>query len=176
MPEQAPASTQRGDLAGAYLGRLRERFEFAAEAVGGAEEQDLEIAGARLRLRCAGEPMRAALLPPFEHLAVVGQGAPDLSISLFDTASTGIEAPPPAWPPLEAAPGTNPVARLRSEHASVLAAAGSGALTAVEPAAGEAIFHLPDASRTPLMPRRAQRSPFTTSHTALPTRFMSSGE
>jgi hypothetical protein len=152
--EQA-AKTQRGDLAGAYYEQLRGRFELAAEAVGGAEQQDLEIAGLRLRLRCAGEPMRAALLAPFEHLAGAGQGAADLSISLFDTASTGIEAPPPVWPPMRAAPGTNPVARLRSERASVLAAAGSGALTAAEPAAGEAIFHLPDAARIPASERAA---------------------
>lgn len=147
MGERTPAATQRGDLAGAYVERLRERFELAADAVGGAEERELEMAGLRLRLRCAGEPVRAALLPPFEHLAATGQGAPDLSISLFDAASTGVEPPPPVWQPLQAAPGTNPVARLRSESASVLAAAGSGALTAVDQAAGEAIFHLPDARR-----------------------------
>lgn len=155
MQEQAPAATQRGDLAGAYFEQLRGRFELAAEAVGGADEQDLEIAGLSLRLRCAGKPMRVALLPPFEHLAAAGRGAPDLSISLFDTASTGVAAPPPAWPPLEVAPGTNPVARLRSEGTSVLAAAGSGALTAAAPAAGEAIFHLPDASRIPASERAA---------------------
>ena len=155
MRGQAPAATQRGDLAGAYFEQLRGRFELAAEAVGGAEERDLEIAGLRLRLRCAGEPMRAAMLPPFEHLAVPGQGAADFSISLFDTASTGIEAPPPVWQPLRVAPGTNPVARLRSERASVLAAAGSGGLTAAEPAAGEAIFHLPDAARIPASERAA---------------------
>lgn len=155
MPEQAPAAKQRGDLAGAYFEQLRERFELAAEAVGGAEERDLEMAGLRLRLGWAGEPMRAALLPPFEHLAASGPGAPDLSISLFDSASTGVEPPPPVWQPLQAAPGTNPVVRLRSERASVLAAAGSGALTAVDQAAGEAIFHRPDARRIPPSERAA---------------------
>ncbi len=155
MPERAAAATQRGDLAGEYLRRLCERFELAADAVGGAAEQDLEMAGLRLRLRWAGEPMRAALLPPFEHLAAAGPGAPQLTISIFDTASSGVEAPPPAWEALEAAPGTNPVIRLRSERASVLAATASGALTAVEPAAGEALFHLPDAGRVPPSERAA---------------------
>lgn len=105
------------------------------------------MAGLRLRLSCAGEAMREALLPPFEHLTATGDGDPQLSISIFDTASTGIEAPPPAWEPLHAAPGTNPVARLRSSSACVLAAAGTGAVTAAEPASGGAVFHLPDASR-----------------------------
>jgi hypothetical protein len=151
VPEQAPAATSAGD----YFEQLRRRFELAADAVGGAEELDLEMAGLRLRLRCAGEPLRAALLPPFRHLAAAGEGAPDLTISLFDTASTGVQAPPPAWEPLEAAPGTNPVARLRSQRFSVLAAARSGALTAAEPAAGEAIFHLPDAARIASIERAA---------------------
>jgi hypothetical protein len=144
-----------GDLAGEYFAQLYERFELAADAVGGADELDFEMAGLSLRLRCAGEPMRAALLPPFEHLAVAREGTPELSISLFDTASTGVGAPPPVWQPLEAAPGTNPVARLRSERVSVLAAAGSGALTAAEPGAGEAIFHLTDADRIPSSERAA---------------------
>jgi hypothetical protein len=39
--------------------------------------------------------------------------------------------------------------RLRSERACVLAAAGSRALTAAEPAAGAAVFHLPDATAIP---------------------------
>lgn len=148
-------SGARGDLAGEYFAQLCERFELAADAVGGADEHDFEIAGLPLRMRFAGEPMRAALLPPFEHLAVAREGTPELSISLFDTASTGVGAPPPVWEPLEVAPGTNPAARLRSERVSVLAAAGSGALTAAEPGAGEAIFHLPDAGRIPSSERAA---------------------
>jgi hypothetical protein len=152
--EQEAAET-RGDLAGEYFEQLRGRFDLAADTVGGASEEDLEVAGLRLRLGFAGEPMRAALLPPFEHLTAVGPGAPELTISLFDTASTGIDPPPPVWEPLEATPGTNPIARLRSERFSVLGAAGTGALTAVEPAAGDALFHLPDAGQIPPSERAA---------------------
>jgi hypothetical protein len=147
VPEQAPAVTARGDLAGEYFERLRARFERAADAVGGASEQDLEMAGLRLRLLLAGKSIREALLPPFEHLAVARSGTPELTVSIFDTVSTGVDAPAPLWEPLEAALGMNPVARLRSERACVLAAAGTGALTAAQPAVGEAIFHLPDADR-----------------------------
>jgi hypothetical protein len=143
------------DLADAYFEQLRERFELAADAIGGAVDRDLEIAGLRLRLRWAGERMQAALLPPFEHLAAGAGGAPQLTISLFDTASTGVAAPPPLWAPLSAEDGTNPVARLSSDRACVLAAAGSGALTAALPAEGEAIFHLPDAARVPAEERAA---------------------
>ncbi len=122
---------------------------------GGAGTLDLEMAGLRLRLRFAGEPLREALLAPFDHLACHEEGDPVLTISLFDTASTGVEPPAPLWEPIAAAPGTNPVARLRSERACVLAAAGSRALTAALPAQGVAVFHLPDATAIPAMERAA---------------------
>lgn len=155
MRGQAPAATERGDLAGGQLAQLRRRFDLAARAVGGAVERDLEMAGLRLRLRFAGESIERVFLPPFEHLAVAADGVPELTISSFDTASSGIEAPPPAWEPFDAAPGTNPVARLRSERVSVLAAAGSGTQTAAEPAVGQAFFHLPDAGKVPASERAA---------------------
>jgi hypothetical protein len=143
------------DLAGEYFEQLRERFERAAAATGGAGTLDLEMAGLRLRLRYVGEPLREALLAPFDHLAGQEAGDPDLTISLFDTASTGVEPPAPLWEPIAAAPGTNPVARLRSGRACVLAAAGSRALTAALPAEGAAVFHLPDAAAIPSTERAA---------------------
>lgn len=142
------------DLAGEYFEQLLDRYEQAAAAVGGGT-LDLEMAGLRLRLRHAGERLRLDLLAPFEHLAGRGPGDPELTISLFDTASSGIEPPPPPWQPIAAAPGTNPVARLRSERACVLAAAGSRGLTAALPAEGAAVFHLPDAAAIPASERSA---------------------
>ncbi len=144
--EQAPALTANGDLAAEYVGALRAGFERAV-AVAGPVEQDLDLAGLPLRLGFAGESMREALLPPFEHLAATVPAPPRLSISVFDSASTGVDPPPPAWEELRAAPGTNPVTRLRSERFCVLAAAGSGAVTAADPEGGSAVFHLPDAGR-----------------------------
>lgn len=155
MPGQAPTAISGDDLAGEYFERLCERFELAAERAGGALVQDLEMGGLTVRLRCAGAAIREALIPPFEHLATVASAVPELTISLFDAASSGIEAPPPAWQPLDPAPGTNPITRLRSGRACVLAASASGAVTAVDPAAGEAIFHLPDAGRVPASERAA---------------------
>lgn len=155
MPGQPAVQAVHPDLASEYFERLRERYEQAAAGIGGAGTLDLEMAGLRLRLGYVGEPLREALLGPFEHLACREAGDPDLTISLFDTASTGVEPPPPPWGPIAATPGTNPVARLRSEWACVLAAAGSRALTAALPAEGVAVFHLPDAAAIPAIERAA---------------------
>ncbi len=144
------------DLAGAYFEALGEQLDRAAEEAGGFVERDLEMAGLRLRLRCAGPAMAEALLPPFEHLCVDRtEDRPDLSIGLFDSASTGIEPPPPVWPDLDAGPGENPMARLQSAAVCVLAAAGTGAVTAADRSAGEAIFHLADAADIPPTERAA---------------------
>jgi hypothetical protein len=153
--EDAAAVTAGGNSAGEYVGRMRGRFEQAVAATEVPQVSNLEIAGLSLQLRWAGEAMRAALAPPFDHLAVEPRAEPQLSISIFDTAASGVGVPPPLWEPLEVAPGTNPVARLRSEGACVLAAAGSGAITAVDLGSGEAFFHLPDASRIPSSERAA---------------------
>ncbi|HUC06646.1 MAG TPA: hypothetical protein VMR96_01035 [Solirubrobacterales bacterium] len=155
MPGQPAVQAAPPDLAGDYFEQLRERYEQAAAVAGGAGTLDLEMAGLRLRLRYLGEPLREALLAPFDHLACRDAGDPALTISLFDTAATGVEPPPPLWEPIAAAPGTNPVARLRSERACVLAAAGSRALTAALPAEGVAVFHLPDAAAVPPAERAA---------------------
>jgi hypothetical protein len=143
------------DLASEYFAQLLDRFEQASAAIGGAGNLELEMAGLRVRLRPAGGDLRAGLLAPFEHLACQEVGDPDLTISLFDTASTGIEPPTQLWEPIAAAPGTNPVGRLRSERACVLAAAGSRGLTAALPAEGIAVFHLPDAAAIPASERAA---------------------
>lgn len=155
MAGQPAVQAAPPDLAGEYFEQLRERYEQAAAAAGGAGTLNLEMAGLRLRLRYAGKPLREALLAPFDHLACGEVGEPDLTISLFDTASTGIAPPPPLWEAIAAPPGTNPVARLRSERACVLAAVGSRALTAALPAEGVATFHLPDAAAIPASERAA---------------------
>lgn len=155
MQGQPVVRAAEADLADEYFRQLLDRYEQAATAMGGAGRLDLEMAGLRLRLRYAGERLRDGLLTPFEHLAGGEVGDPALTISLFDTASTGIEPPPPLWESISAAPGTNPVARLRSERACVLAAAGSRGLTAALPAEGVGVFHLPDAAAIPASERAA---------------------
>ncbi len=150
---QAPAAPARRDLAGGYFDQLSARFELAAQ--GQPLIHGLEIGGLRLDLRFAGEAMRDVLLAPFEHLAVSGGAPATLSISVFDGASTGIEAPSPPWQAVEAAPGANPSMRLRSERACVLAATGTGAVTAAEPDRGRAVFYLPDAVRIAPIERAA---------------------
>ena len=52
------------DLAGEYFAQLLDRFEQASAAVGGAGDLELEMAGLRVRLRPAGDGLRAGCWRP----------------------------------------------------------------------------------------------------------------
>jgi len=147
-------ANDREDAGLEYLAALRQRFRIATEARG-TNESRIEIGGLSLRLRFAGPALAEVLLPPFEHLVAEESGEPDMAIDVFDVESTGVKPPPLPWPVPEASPGTQPVVRWSSEDACVLAAAGSGALTAAAPASGEALFCLRSVASVPLSERAA---------------------
>ena len=123
MPGRAmrpEASTVRSGLR-ADLERLREAFGLAAERVG-VVERDLLIAGFRIRLRAAGTRLLDELWPSVAHREAHpahstpdghGRPAADLTISLWDSASTGVALPDIPWmvAPEEEEPRTLRVAR-----------------------------------------------------------------
>ncbi len=79
--------------------RLQERFLAAGEAAGDPVERDLAIGPARVRLRFAGDALARRMMPAMAHLETSVPGAPSLTLSLWDSASTGVDAPPFPWLP-----------------------------------------------------------------------------
>jgi hypothetical protein len=144
-PRSAIAST-RIDPGLAYLAALRQSLEQAAAATGGFSEQHLEVAGLRVRLRFAGEEIRDILLPPYAHLVAEGPGTPELSIDVFDSASTGVLPAALPWSVPDKRPATNPILRYQSDRACVVAEFGLGVLSAADSAGGEAVLNLRDAA------------------------------
>jgi hypothetical protein len=128
----------------AYLDSLRESLHRAAAAAGGLVEHDLDLAGIRVRLRFAGNDARDVLMPPYEHLTADGRGDPELSIGVFDSASTGVTPAPFPWSVPDLGPATNPILRYRSDRACVVAENGMGALSAADLSTGEAVLQLAD--------------------------------
>lgn len=63
--------------------------------------QEYVVGGSRVSLRFASSALRDRIAPAFAHLAAPPGGAPELTVHLWDSASTGMEPPP--RPP--AAPG-----------------------------------------------------------------------
>ena len=67
----------------------------------GVREHDLTVAGERVRLRFAGGALEPLLVPALEHLRTPPGAGGDagLTVSCFDSASTGEPMPAPAWGP-----------------------------------------------------------------------------
>ena len=82
----------------AFLDRAFATFEHAV-AVTGVDEVDLSIAGDRVRLRFAGPALQPLFLRAMEHLRVPVDPTADvaLTISVFDSETTGVRMPPPPW-------------------------------------------------------------------------------
>lgn len=76
-------------------------FRAAAEGFAAASDRHavgdlwLRIARRSVRLRFAGNRPRAAIAPAFAHLQIPAQPTADLTILLWETASTGVGLPPP---------------------------------------------------------------------------------
>ena len=157
MGDAAPAiaTSSEVDPGLVFLGEAERAFERAHERAGGHLDA-IEIAGVRVDLAFAGEAMRAALLPPLEHLACGDRGEAAIRISVFDSASTGVGAPDLPWRPPRVEPGKSPVARYETEECCLLASAATGSLAAVDFRRGTAVFHLDDTAALPANERAAQ--------------------
>jgi hypothetical protein len=71
-------------------------FDKAAQAAG-LIEQFYDVGGYSLRLCFAGPALIPSLTPALAHQKTCHSETPDLTVCLWDTASTGIAMPPPAW-------------------------------------------------------------------------------
>jgi hypothetical protein len=84
-----------------FFEELRNAHEAAAAAAGGVRGHHFRMAGRNVALRLAGpaaeEPFTAAL----GHLARDPAAEPDLTVLVFDSASTGTPPPPAPWGPDE---------------------------------------------------------------------------
>jgi hypothetical protein len=84
----------------AFFSAAESTFERAAAASGGVTERHFAIGSGIVTLRFAGRALQPLILPALAHLATPWRpSARRLTVSLFDTESTGTQMPPPAWTP-----------------------------------------------------------------------------
>jgi hypothetical protein len=81
-----------------YLERLEHAFDEATRCVG-TVERGYDVAGRRLRMRFAGDGLVAFLTPALAHLRASGPEPADLTVCIWDSASTGIPLPGCPWAP-----------------------------------------------------------------------------
>lgn len=95
--------------ASACSARAQAAFERAAIAAGGIVLRSYTIAGLSVTLRFAGSGLVERLSAALEHHPEGGHGAPGLTVSIWDTASTGV--PLPRFPDDAVDGGTSGAAR-----------------------------------------------------------------
>jgi hypothetical protein len=90
-----PAAKVAKQLA-SYFVSLEAAFRAAGDR-GGCTAATLNLAGQSVRLKLAGEPAVAAMLPALAHAAHTETVGLDFEVLVWDEASTGVPLPPPPW-------------------------------------------------------------------------------
>lgn len=80
-----------------YFSASAAAFGRATAAVEGAETHSIDLAGYHVRLNFAGPAMVPVIMPALAHRVVRAADPPDFEIGIWDSASTGVKHPSPAW-------------------------------------------------------------------------------
>ena len=124
-----------------------------AEATAGRVTRDYVIAGRRVRLQFAGEALVPRLTPALAHLAAAPEPAePDLTIGLWELATTGSAPPPPAWDYADFQPN-GLIDGFATDQLTVTFELGSNALSVVQHSAGRAYYWVKQAEQVPYYDR-----------------------
>ncbi|HMO96671.1 MAG TPA: hypothetical protein PKD27_11175 [Tepidiformaceae bacterium] len=124
------------------------RFELACGSVGGVVERHYLIAGSRVLLQFAGPALLPYLTPALSHLEATFEAEPDLRIRAWDSGSTGVALPPEVGA-LEAHHERGmPGAAARGDIFAAYMRPDPG-LSMFDAPAGEGVYWLPAAVRTP---------------------------
>ncbi len=81
----------------AFLADLEAATDRAGAAAGGFDRRDYGLAGRRISLRFAGPSLLAPLADALGHAEIEPIGGPDLTVRVWDSASTGVRMPTPPW-------------------------------------------------------------------------------
>jgi hypothetical protein len=144
--EDAPAAE-------ALFRSLRDSFQRAAQAAGETVRRSFRIGGYSVHFEFAGRCLLPAVTPALEHLAMAPAPQTDLTIRLWDSASTGTPIPELPWTPADYA-RRGDFRRFREDGCvySVFQPV-EQALSLVHLAENEAIYWVPDGRGIPYYDR-----------------------
>lgn len=146
MPTRAPTTTEHA-IAG-FMEDATAAFERAAAACGLIETRR-EIASERVRVRLAGPALAGYALPALAHHRTPADSEPDdLTITVFDTRSTGVAMPPPVWPTTAYTP-TSEICGVEGGRFIVAFNVGTGVLDLLDTCSGCALHWIHDAALHP---------------------------
>ncbi|MCP4686881.1 MAG: hypothetical protein GY859_02460 [Desulfobacterales bacterium] len=112
----------------ALFREMRDAFERAVQRAGSLH-RDFIIGEHRVRLRFAGPTLAPHLTPALAHLAAPSRGAPDLTVCVWDSDSTGVRLGACPWRPEQVAPGNGEVRGWSDERMPIAMAVDAGVLS-----------------------------------------------
>jgi hypothetical protein len=136
------------------VSKLAQVSDEAARSVGGWDDVWLDVAGAAVRLRFAGPAMEEVLLPALDHLRREPAAAAQLTVHVWDSASTATSPPRPAWG-LDAYREHGVIRGFFGDGFYTVYPRGVGALNLVDVDARQAFFWIEDAKSLGLPERGA---------------------
>ena len=119
-----------------------------ARTARGAEDRDYRIGGYRVRLRFAGPALVPRMTPALGHLEVPAGEPADLTVHLWDTASTGTPMPPPPWRD-EDHGVRGEIRGYCSDRFRTVFSLGDHAFRMIDRTSNQALFWIADADRVP---------------------------
>lgn len=137
----------------AFLAELGDAVERAFATAAGAERRDFLIAGLRLRIEFAAASLIEPLTAALDHARVEPDGRPDLVVSAWDQAATGVAIPRPGW---EGGPrDAGAVRAYTAPGLRVLHQDYSDTVSVFEPGSGRGCFWVADGDALPFFERAA---------------------
>ena len=134
-------AVSRRDLAA--FGQVRDAFATAAARAGGTLDVYLRVAGQTVKLELAGAAMAPAVLPALAHLRVPPSPAADLTVAVWDSASTGTDLPRLPEDGTGRLHGAPP-GRIQKVHQR-----GVGVFSVLDTARSQGVLWVPDAGAVP---------------------------
>lgn len=131
-----------------YFYSAEQAFHSAIETVGLRLDRSYRIADYTIRLSFAGKSLLPYICPALDHLSIETEKHPDLTIYLWDSASTGTEMPPPPWS-LSDYGVRGEISGYNDQRISLCFRHGSGAVSLLDGTLGQAIFWIRDAHQLP---------------------------
>jgi len=151
MPDRP--ESQLGDLTdgddrcqAAFFEAAEHAFLSAQDTAGGSDERTFTIAGYHVRLRFAGRPLIPSMTTALAHLVSEPSESPDLTVCIWDSASTRTPMMPPPWPTADhSIPGLNQL--FRTERFQMLFQPANCTLSMLDRSRDLALWWIPDASQ-----------------------------
>jgi hypothetical protein len=123
-------------------------FQRAIHAVPESEVRFYQIGELVFRLQFAGPALASRIAPALQHLAIAPTPSLDLTIGLWDSASTGFSIPPPTSDPTDFIARTE-IRGFQSEQIQITYDIGGGALNLLNLQSNTALYWIREAVRTP---------------------------